>query len=137
MWTAGATVKQPIILHYKKLSYRRETARQLCMSTYPARSGRPENVALRLYFGPSTTDVFRTFRERYQRTFSGVTFVERPRERRGNVRLQRAQSSTERSQKTFFKRYEYVLSTETFYNVVCEICNIFNNLFSSISLKSN
>jgi len=90
----------------------------------PARSGRPENVALRLYFGSSTTDVFRTFGQRYQRTFSGVTFVERPRERRGNVQLRRL---PERSQKTSFKRYEYVQSTETFrpnctpYNVEYEI----------------
>jgi len=58
--------------------------------TLPARSGRPEDVTLRLYFGPSTTDVFCTFRQRYQQTFSGVTFVERTRERRGNVRLLRS-----------------------------------------------
>jgi len=48
--------------------------------------------------------IFRTFGQRYrQRTFSGVMFVERLRERRGP-------RGRERSQKTSFKRYEYVQS---------------------------
>ena len=64
---------------------------------YPARSGRPGNVALRLYIGPSMTDVFRRFR-RYQQTF-----VERPRERL-------IVTFAQRSQKMIFKCYEYVLT---------------------------
>ena len=135
--TASPTHNDPITIR-PYCVWRRQINRLVCAAC-PARSGRPANVAVRLCFGPSITDVFRTFGQRYQRTFSGVTFVERPRERPGYIRLQLSHNVLRKHSLNVMNTYSLQKLLTAYHTMLqCRTpFEVFNGHFSSISLNTD